>query len=116
MKVLIRQNVQVGLYYCCSHIHSSGDFLPKQSTILFSLSKYVVSTHYKCWRGTSDEFPTTCFPEKKNNKKKDKRAIIQFMDNAGPDQPAQADHVHSRRLIRAFVAHLQNQWIYRICG
>ena len=35
-----------------------------------------------------------------------KRALMQFAGNAGPDQPA-----HSRRLIRAFVARLQNQWI-----
>ena len=33
-----------------------------------------------------------------------KRALMQFAANRGPDQPA-----HSRRLIRAFVAHLQNR-------
>ena len=31
---------------------------------------------------------------------------MQSADNAGPDQPA-----HKRRLIRAFVVRLQNQWI-----
>ena len=35
-----------------------------------------------------------------------KRALINFADNAGPDQPA-----HMRRLIKAFIARLQNQWI-----
>ena len=35
-----------------------------------------------------------------------RRALMQFADNAGPDQPA-----HSRRLIRTFVVRLQNQWI-----
>ena len=34
------------------------------------------------------------------------RAVMQFADNACPDQPA-----HSRRLIKAFVVRLQNQWI-----
>ena len=33
-----------------------------------------------------------------------KKALMQFADNAGPDQPALM-----RRLIRAFVARLQNQ-------
>ena len=37
-----------------------------------------------------------------------KRAFMQFADNAGPDQA-----VHSHRLSRAFVAHLQNQWLLR---
>ena len=31
---------------------------------------------------------------------------MQLADNTGPDQPA-----HSRRLIRAFVVRVQNQWI-----
>ena len=35
-----------------------------------------------------------------------KRALIKLAGNAGLDQPA-----HSRRLIRAIVARLQNQWI-----
>ena len=35
-----------------------------------------------------------------------KRALMQFVDNAGPDQPA-----HLRSLIWAFVVRLQNQWI-----
>ena len=36
-----------------------------------------------------------------------KRAIMPFAGNAGPDQPAR-----TRRLIRAFVVRLQNQYIY----
>ena len=32
--------------------------------------------------------------------------LMKFADNAGQDQPA-----HLRRLIRAFVARIQNQWI-----
>ena len=35
-----------------------------------------------------------------------KMALMLFADNTGPDQP-----VHLHRLIRAFVACLQNQWI-----
>ena len=35
-----------------------------------------------------------------------KSALVQFAGNAGPDQRA-----HSHRLIRAFVAHILNQWI-----
>ena len=35
-----------------------------------------------------------------------KRAVMQFADKAGPDQPA-----HSCRLIWALVVCLQNQWI-----
>ena len=35
-----------------------------------------------------------------------KRALMQIKDNTGPDQP-----VHLHRLIRVFVARLQNQWI-----
>ena len=33
---------------------------------------------------------------------------MEFADNVGPDQPARM-----RRLIRAFVARLQNQWILK---
>ena len=35
-----------------------------------------------------------------------KKALMQFGDNAGPDQPA-----HLQRLIRAFIASIQNQWV-----
>ena len=35
-----------------------------------------------------------------------KRVLVQFTDNAGPDQPAL-----KRRLIRAFIVRLQNQWM-----
>ena len=35
-----------------------------------------------------------------------KKTLMQFANNAGPDQPA-----HLRRLVWAFVVRLQNQWI-----
>ena len=35
-----------------------------------------------------------------------KRALMQYIDKAGPDQPA---HLH--RLIWAFIVNLKNQWI-----
>ena len=41
-----------------------------------------------------------------NIQDKFKRALIQFADSEGPDQPARM-----RRLIWAFVVRLQNQWI-----
>ena len=40
----------------------------------------------------------------KHAEQRTKSVLTQTADNAGPDQPA-----HSRRLIRAFVARLQNQ-------
>ena len=42
----------------------------------------------------------------RNKLTRTKRAVMRFMDNADPDQPA-----HLRRLIRVFVARLQNQLI-----
>ena len=40
-----------------------------------------------------------------NDAQQTKRAVVQFASNVGLDQPARM-----RRLIRAFVAHLRNQW------
>ena len=45
-------------------------------------------------------------PVKPYNAEHTKKALMQFGDNAGPDQPA-----HLQRLVRAFIASIQNQWV-----
>ena len=51
-------------------------------------------------------FSVYFFADKTSDAQFTKRALMQFADDTGPDQPA-----HLRRLIWAFVVRLQNQWI-----
>ena len=48
------------------------------------------------------------YPKLSTKTQRKKRALMHFADDTGPDQPA-----HERRLIRNFVARLQNRWILK---
>ena len=90
--IYLNRRFFVMVYYTCGE--SAG--------ITFDACVVVISPHFAS--NIKHSIKSSYFSRKTYDAERTNKAIKQFSENAGPDQPA-----HKRSLIRAFVVRLQNQ-------